>query len=101
MVVIRIKDNDDNKIPKKISGGNIKIVTNLKSCKLAGNDIDEKIEKEIAFIISSKPGDNIEYNEANDEYTIFGLQQHSRSSSDMDLSYKRYKFTKSSGRWKR
>jgi hypothetical protein len=97
MVVIRIKANDDTNIPKKISGDNIKIVTNLKLCKLTGNEIDEKTEKKIEFLISAKPGKNIKYNEKTDEYTIFGLQQsHMQSSSDMDLSYQRYKFTKSS-----
>ena len=103
MVVIRIKDNDTNQIPKKISNDNIKIATSIKLCKLIGNEIDEKIEKKIEFLISGKPGDNIKHDKTTDEYTIFGLQQsHRRSSYDMDrdrdidLSYQRYKFRKSS-----
>lgn len=86
MVVIRIKDNDNNQIPKKISDDNIKIVTNLKLCKLISNDIDEKIEKKIEFLISSKPENNIEYNETNDEYTIFGLQQRNNNSDRCDTA---------------
>lgn len=96
MVVIRIKDNDTNQIPKKISDDNIKIVTTLKLCKLIGNEIDEKIEKKIEFIISAKPGDNIKYDKTTDEYTIFGLQQSHGRSYDIDTSYQRSKFMKSS-----
>ena len=101
MVVIRIKDNDDNQIPKKISTDNIKIMTNLKLCKLISADIDEKIEKKIEFLIASKPENNIEYNNTNDEYTIFGLQQHSQSSYQSHTPHKFSSRTESFGRWKR
>ncbi len=86
MVVIRIKENDDNQIPKKINNDDIKIMKNLKLCKLISSDIDEKIEKKIEFIIASKPGNNIEYNNTNDEYTIFGLQQRNDTSDRWNTS---------------
>jgi hypothetical protein len=93
MVVIRIKENDDNQLPKKIDNDNIKIMKNLKICKLISTDIDEKIEKKIEFIIASKPGNNIEYNNTNDEYTIFGLQQKCGESSRWNCDRTPHKFT--------
>ncbi len=74
MVVIRIKENDDNQIAKKICNDDIKITKNLKLCKLINSDLDEKIEKKIEFLINDKTKSNIEYNNSDDEYTIFGLQ---------------------------
>ena len=93
MVVIRIKENDDGSVPKKIDHSDIKIMTNLKLCKLISSDIDEKIEKKIEYLIASKPENNIEYNNTNDEYTIFGLQQKNGESSRSNCNNVSHKFT--------
>jgi hypothetical protein len=93
MVVIRIKENEYKQIPKKINDDDIKIMKNLKLCKLISSEIDEKIEKKIEFIISSKPGNNIEYDGTKDEYTIFGLQQRCGESGRWNCDRTPHKFT--------
>jgi hypothetical protein len=75
MVVIRIKEKDDGEISKKICNDDIKIIKNLKFCKLLNSDLDEKIEKKIEFLINDKSRSSVEYDNSDDEYTIFGLLQ--------------------------
>ncbi len=75
MVVVRIRENDDSKNSKKITDDDIKIITKLKLCKLIPTDIDKNVEKKIEYLIASKPENNIEYNNSNDEYTIFGFDE--------------------------
>jgi hypothetical protein len=79
MVVIRIRESDDTPISKSVCNDDIKIMQNLRFCKLISTDIDEKIEKKIEYLIVSNPKNMI-------DYTIFGLQQSQNLSS---------------GRWKR
>ena len=88
MVIVRIKENEDSKNLKKISDDDIKIITKLKLCKLITTDIDENVAKKIEYLIASKPENNIEYNDSNDEYTIFGFNEQNEQDSGGNKSNK-------------
>jgi hypothetical protein len=75
MVLIRIKERDDNQIAKIIGNDQIKIYKNLKLCTFNYCPLDEKIEKRIEDLINNKTESSIDYDNTGDEYTIFGLQQ--------------------------
>ena len=75
MVLIRIKEHDDDQIAKKIGNDDIKIIKNLKLCTFNYCPLDEKFEKKIEDLINNKTESSIDYDNTGDEYTIFGLQQ--------------------------
>jgi hypothetical protein len=91
MVVIRIKDNEDNTAPRKVSSDGIKMMANLKLCKLVTSDIDERIERRIERELqyserprSNPPSGNQQC--SGDEDTIFGHQRNTASRADEPLS---------------
>ncbi len=87
MVVIRIKDNEDNTSPRKVSSDGIKIMANLKLCKVIASDIDDRIERELQYSAqprSNPPSGNQQC--SGDEDTIFGHQRNTASRADESLS---------------
>jgi hypothetical protein len=50
MVVVRIKNDGKNQVPKKINNDDIKIISSLTLCKIINDDEYEKVEKKIEFI---------------------------------------------------
>jgi hypothetical protein len=68
MVVIRIKNDGSTQFPLNVSDRyNIKVLSDLKLCKILENDYDEKIEKKIEFVTS----DNT--NNINNIYGIYNI----------------------------
>jgi hypothetical protein len=91
MVVIRIKENDENQIPKIIGNDKIKINGNLKMGSFTYNEIDEKIEKRFEYLINNQTESSADYNNTGDEYTIFGLQQGYNRYNDQGTSSNTYR----------
>ena len=93
MVVIRIKNDGNNQFPEKISSENIKVLSDLKLCKILENDYDEKIEKKIEFVTSDNTNNinNIYgiYNIIKNEHNFFEHNRWNKSGYSIDTSQHR------------
>jgi hypothetical protein len=74
MVIVRIKNNGNN-VASKISDNGIKIVPNLKICKVIEDSADERVEKKIEFITPKKFDKPI--NTTLDDYNFSNFDQRS------------------------
>jgi hypothetical protein len=90
MVVIRIKNDGNNQFPEKISSQNIKVLSDLKLCKILENDYDEKIEKKIEFVTSDNTNNinNIYgiYNIIKNEHNFFEYNKWNKSGYSIDTN---------------
>lgn len=50
MVIIRIKHSENSQFPKKLGSENVKVLSDLKLCKILENNYNEKVEKKIEFV---------------------------------------------------
>ena len=100
MVVIRLKEGDENKIAKKLCNDDFEIYKNLKLVRLITSDLDEIFEKKVEYFVDDNTESYTDYNNTNDEYTIFRLQRLQKN-TDRESSYQRHTKHKLTGRWKR
>ena len=103
MVVIRIKNNNDDIIPQYISNENIKISTKIKLCNVLSDNADNAdntMEKKIEIVSLDKQNSQIKNNYLNDNRRFTSLSTRSfrcSTSPSSEVYSSRFRKTKYDG----